>query len=385
MLLIRDAGELAVQRLRARPGRALMMALGPLLAVLMTVGAIGFVNNSRNSIRAEFDRLGRNVVLMGSGFDGTAATLMDVEAVERVDALATVDRVAAVGVVLGQVARTRADGQIIGERVFSARGVTDLLAVEGQGLDRADEANALTRAVVGTEVASRIPNFRAGRSLIVIGSHRFVVVGVLESTPPTRHFDTGVFIGTGSAHELFATDPGWAEMFVSVEPDAMDATVSLLGTVASPSGTPPVAVRTIGSLMSAQVAVDQTLQRTILILGALAVAIGAVGIANVMAISVVQRRSEIGVMQAIGHPRQAIAAQFVIEGGVAALTGAAVGALAATAMVESAARLGGHPAIHDHRLAAMSVLLAGATGVVAAALPARAAARIEPAVTLRAD
>ena len=77
--------------------------------------------------------------------------------------------------------------------------------------------------------------------------------------------------------------------------------------------------------------------------------------------------------------------KFVIEGGVAALTGAAVGALAATAMVESAARLGGHPAIHDHRLAAMSVLLAGATGVVAAALPARAAARIEPAVTLRAD
>jgi putative ABC transport system permease protein len=135
--------------------------------------------------------------------------------------------------------------------------------------------------------------------------------------------------------------------------------------------------------LQASAQADKTLQKTALFAGILALAVGGLGIANVMSISVIQRSSEIGIRRAVGHTRSQISAQFLLEALFVGVLGGALGALAGTGIVFATSA-----ALHWVVVLAYSQMpiwigLAVAVSVFAGLFPSIKAARLEPLATLR--
>lgn len=111
----------------------------------------------------------------------------------------------------------------------------------------------------------------------------------------------------------------------------------------------------------------------------------AFGIASVLAVSVVQRTREIGILRAMGSPRGQILRVFLLQGGVLGLFGSACGGAVGWGLVQvfniAGPRLFEIPV--DPTLVPLAMLVATITGVLAAAMPARRAARYDPAVAIR--
>ncbi|OWG37426.1 ABC transporter permease [Stutzerimonas stutzeri] len=111
----------------------------------------------------------------------------------------------------------------------------------------------------------------------------------------------------------------------------------------------------------------------------------AFGIASVLAVSVVQRTREIGILRAMGSPRGQILRVFLLQGGLLGLLGSACGGLVGWGLVQVFNLLGPRLFIIpvDPTLVPLAMLVATVTGVLAAAMPARRAARYDPAVAIR--
>lgn len=111
----------------------------------------------------------------------------------------------------------------------------------------------------------------------------------------------------------------------------------------------------------------------------------AFGIASVLAVSVVQRTREIGILRAMGSPRGQILRVFLLQGGLLGLLGSACGGLVGWGLVQVFNLFGPRLFIIpvDATLVPLAMLVATVTGVLAAAMPARRAARYDPAVAIR--
>lgn len=111
----------------------------------------------------------------------------------------------------------------------------------------------------------------------------------------------------------------------------------------------------------------------------------AFGIASVLAVSVVQRTREIGILRAMGSPRGQILRVFLLQGGLLGLFGSACGGGVGWLLVQVFNTLGPglFPIPIEGSLIPLAMLIATLTGVLAAALPARRAARYDPAVAIR--
>jgi lipoprotein-releasing system permease protein len=116
----------------------------------------------------------------------------------------------------------------------------------------------------------------------------------------------------------------------------------------------------------------------------------ALGIASVLVVSVVQRQREIGILRAMGTPRQRILAVFLLQGGIVglggSLLGTALGAALAVGFTRVARNADGSPLfpiVLQPELFVSSAVLATLVGVLAAWLPARRAARLDPVEAIR--
>ncbi len=111
----------------------------------------------------------------------------------------------------------------------------------------------------------------------------------------------------------------------------------------------------------------------------------AFGIASVMAVSVVQRTREIGILRAMGSPRQQILRIFLLQGGLVGLTGSSIGGAIGLGLVVVFNEFG--PGLFyiplDFSLLPSAVAIATLTGILSAALPARRGATYDPAVAIR--
>ena len=398
-LSARDALRVTSVGLRARPLRAALSALGIAIGTAAIVAVLGLSSSSQAGLLAEIDRLGTNMLTLeaGQSITGQKAQLPR-EAPGRVTLLDHVERVAHTALIKDKgvyrsplIPATNTSGLQV--RATSL----DLLAVLNTGLARGAWLNQGTSrvpvAVLGRTAARRLGIDRAfPDQRIWLGGQWFNVAGVLRSSPLEPDIDNSALIGYPAAQrylgyinlvqgERKAGPPG--SIYVRASTDHVAEVQSLLAPTAKPQAPDEVDVSQPSDALTARAAAAGAFDSLFLGLGVVALIVGAVGVANIMIISVLERRSEIGLRRALGATKSQIRSQFLGESILLAAIGGIVGVLAgAVATVIYATSKGWHVVIP---LEAWTGGVASAVliGAIAGLTPAIRASRMPPTVALR--
>jgi putative ABC transport system permease protein len=248
-----------------------------------------------------------------------------------------------------------------------------------------DAATVPYRTVVlGAKTAERLGVTSLTHSPMVwLGNRWYAVVGILAVHPLAPEIDRSALISYETAARDFGTTRNASSIYVRAEPHRVDAVRSVLPATANPESPNEVHVDRPSDALAARAATDHALTALLLALGGIALLVGGVGIANVMVISVLERRTEIGVRRALGATRRHVRLQFLVEAVLLALVGGALG------IAFGAAITAGYGALRGWTL---RVPVAGLAGGIAAALvvgalaglyPAARAARLPPGEAVR--
>ena len=233
--------------------------------------------------------------------------------------------------------------------------------------------------------------FRSDRVLpgmrIWVGSEWFYVTGILDAVPDTYapEINSAVLVGFPAAERYLHFDGHPSEIYVRTTPDnrAVTTTVdTLLGAEANPENTSQVTVSQPSDALTAQADAKGALDTLFLGLGAVALLVGAIGVANIMVISVLERRSEIGLRRALGATRGQIRTQFLGEAILLSLAGGAAGVIIGAAGTAVYARGHGEAVVIPDQAWAGGLAAAVIIGALAGLLPAIRAARMAPTQAL---
>jgi putative ABC transport system permease protein len=236
--------------------------------------------------------------------------------------------------------------------------------------------------VLGSKAAERLGIDRPGVA-VWLGERWFTVVGILDPVELAPDLDSAALIGLPIAKELFEADGSASTIYVRADPDDIDDVRGVLGATANPEHPEEVDVSRPSDALEARAAAKTAFTSLFLGLGAVALLVGGVGIANVMVISVLERRSEIGLRRALGATRGHIRLQFLTESLILAGLGGAVGVVLGTIITVGYASNRGWDAVVPWYVPAGGVAAALAIGAVAGLYPAMRAARLAPTEALR--
>jgi putative ABC transport system permease protein len=381
-----DLAKAGLSGLRARPLRAGLSALGIAIGIAAMVSVLGISAVSRAGLLAQIHQLGTNLLTAAPGqtMFGENATL-PAESVAMTGRIAGVTSVSAVGTVPHATVR-RTDkidpAETGGIAVSAAR--LDLLSTLGGSVRSGAYLNSGTSqypsVVLGAVAADRLGIDRAGQRVYIAGRW-FTVVGVLNSLRLAPEIDRSALIGWDMAAKV-----GFDGHPTTVYERSTDATVSsvygLLAATVNPEHPDQVEVSRPSDALTAQLAAKSAFNTLFLGLGAVALLVGGVGVANIMVISVLERRQEIGLRRALGATRRQIRLQFLTESVSLSLLGGLAGVVLGLATSLGYAAYRGWPLALPGAAIAGGVLAAIVVGAAAGVYPARRAARLTPTQAL---
>ena len=305
-LLPRDVLSVSSMGLRTRRLRAALSAVGIAIGIASMVAVLALSESSKADLIAALDKLGTNLLTVtpGQSFLGEDAKLPK-PAPRMLRRLAAVEDVAATASVSS--ATVRRSGYIPKEDTNGIGVVAaDPALVRTLGGTLADGAflNSATIhepvVVLGADAAARLGIVSvASRLLVLIDGRWFAVAGILSPLTLAPELDSAALIGFPLAKKMFAVDGSASAVYVRASPDAMNAVRPLLGPQANPEHPEEVQVSRPSDALAARVAAKSAFTALFLGLGAVALLVGGVGIANVMVIAVLERRSEIGLRRAL--------------------------------------------------------------------------------------
>jgi putative ABC transport system permease protein len=388
-LRLSDLTRLSTVGLRTRKLRAGLSALGIAIGVAAIVAVLGLSASSQAGLLDEINQLGTNLLTVSDGqsFTGGTAELPST-------APGMIDRV-------NGVQRAQSTGALSGANAFRSpyipsvdtSGLTvqaaslDLLPVLATTVAQGRYLNAGTAdepvAVLGAAAAQLlgIDRIYAGER-IWVGGQWFYVAGILRPAVLASAIDSSVLVGYPAARKYLGFDGHPSTIYLRAEDDRVNAVDNLLAATANPENPGGVDVSQPSSALVAQADAKSALNGLFLGLGAVALLVGAVGVANIMIIAVLERRSEIGLRRALGATKGHIRIQFLSEAVLLGLLGGVVGvALGAAATVAYA---------HTKHWATVIPTQAWAGGIgasliigaVAGVIPALRAARLSPTEAL---
>jgi macrolide transport system ATP-binding/permease protein len=383
--------------LLARPSRVALTVLGTVIGVGALVATLGLSKTAGNQIVGRFDALSATDVVVspsarGGGAGGTVLP-WDAEArLRRLNGVAEAGTISDVDV-RGALVRSvplndpLAAGAIqLPIKAASAgafRAVHAELAT-GRFFDAGHSRRGDRVLVLGPGAARRVGITRVDQQpAVFIGDRLYTVVGLLSGVRRQSSLLAAAIIPEGTARREFGlqapalaqveTRIGAVELIARQAPIALSPGDPDLLKVAAP----PDPRRLRGSIKN-------DLNALFLLLGGVSLLVGAIGIANVTLVSVLERVGEIGLRRALGAGRRHIAAQFLLESTAMGLAGGVVGASLGTLVIVAVSAAKTWTPVLDPWVPLGAPLLGAVIGLLSGTYPSLRAASLEPVEALRA-
>jgi putative ABC transport system permease protein len=384
-----DLARLATVGLRTRKLRAGLSALGITIGVAAIVAVLGLSRSSQNGLLTEIAQLGTNLLTVqnGQAIGGGTAEL-PTAAPAMIARLPGVTNVQDTGTVSNVNAYRSPLINPVNTNALSVEAASPgLPAAAGSSIAQGSYLNAATArqpvAVLGAGAAAYlgIDGIWPGER-IWVGTTWFYVTGILKPDTLAPEIDSSVLVGYPAAEAYLGFDGHPSTIYVKAATGQVTAVDNLLADQANPENPEEVQVSQPSAALTAQADAAGAFNGLFLGLGAVALLVGAVGVANIMVISVLERRSEIGLRRALGATRGQIRVQFLAEAVLLALLGGAAGVGAGALATAIYAHAKGWATVIPVQAwaggLAAAVLIGGAAGL----LPALKAARLSPTQAL---
>jgi putative ABC transport system permease protein len=384
-----DLARVSTAGMRTRKLRAALSALGVAIGVAAMVAVLGLSASSQAGLLAEIDRLGTNLLTVsnGSTIFGKGSEL-PVAAPAMISRIGPVNEVAQIGSTGAAVYRNPfiPAAQSGGLSVVAAS--TDLLPTVGTSVVQGAYLNAATAtepvAVLGAAAAQQLGIDRVTPGeRIWLGGQWFYVGGILSPAVLAPEIDTAVLVGFSAAQSYLGFDGHPSKIYVRAATDQVGAVQSVLADTANPENPSEVNVSQPSAALVARAQASSALTGLFLGLGAVALLVGGVGVANIMVISVLERRSEIGLRRSLGSTRGHIRVQFFTEALLLSLLGGAVGVAIGALATAVYASLRQWSVVVPPLAWAGGLGAALTIGAIAGLVPALRAARMSPTEALR--
>jgi len=374
---------------KARKMRTALSALGVSIGIAALVGVLGLSDSSRADLLAQIDELGTNLLTVeaGAGFGAGDAALPS-NAVGSIDRIPTVEVASAVYELDVNVFKSdyidpdRTNALTVAATDAHLLETVAGSVAEGRFLD--ESSSAYPNAVLGSVAAERLGiDDLDDRVFVQIGDEQVEVIGILDEFPLAADLDRSVLIGYEGALDYYDAPDTASIIYTRVEPGTLDDTRAMLPGTADPESPEEVTVSRPSDILEAQAAAESAFTELFLGLGAVALLVGGVGIANVMVIAVIERRGEIGLRRALGATTAHIRRQFVTEAIMLSALGGVAGVAIGSAVTAGYATAQGWRIIVPPEAIVGGIGAALIIGVIAGLYPAMRAAQLSPTEALR--
>jgi putative ABC transport system permease protein len=380
----------ALLGLRSRRLRAALSALGIAIGIGAMVAVVGVSASAQANLLAEIDSLGTNLLTVtpGQNFLGNNEVLPDtsvpsIDHMQHVDSAVAIYQVSTANVYRSPLVPSAQTGGL----GVDAAG-DNLPQVVGTSVASGHFLGAVSsrypEAVLGAQAATVLQITHAhGDVMVFLGGAWFTVVGILKPAVLDSTLDSTVFISLPVAERLFGVQPNPSEIYVRANVNDVNQVGNLLPATADPQNSGGIQVSRPSDALEARAAAKGQFTTLLLGLGAVALLVGTIGIANIMVISVLERRGEIGLRRALGATRRHIASQFLTESALLA----AIGGIAGLALGAGATEIYCLSKSEPFVVPLYALVAAPAAGFLIGALaglyPAAKAARLSPTEALR--
>jgi ABC-type antimicrobial peptide transport system permease subunit len=395
-----DLVDEALASALSRPGRAALTSFGAAVGIGALVATVGIAHTAATQILARFDELEATTVV-ATAFDESAPAEarpdpsevrhLPFEADGRLTRLAGVRAAGSVsrlevGPVTGVVVDPLAAPQLaVAAASPGLLGAVRGELLEGRWIDPFHDRAAAPVAVLGRAAATRLGITRVdAQPTVLIGATPFVVIGLLDRVEREHGLLDAVIIPEGTAARWLGLR-GPTRIVVETQVGAAVSIADQVPLALVPSDPAAVAIRAPVDLSELRSGAARDVNTLFVLLSAVILAVGALGIADVTLVAVFERVGEIGLRRALGGTRGEVAAQVLLETTLLGLLGGSVGMAGGVLVVLGAAAAQAWTPVLDLRLCGVAPLLGATVGLLAGLYPARRAAAIEPARAVRRD
>jgi putative ABC transport system permease protein len=385
-----DVARIGLTGLRTGRLRAALAVIGIAVGIAALVAVVGVSDSSKADLVAKLERLGTDLLTVqpGTAFASTSQNELPRRAPGMIALIPPVRHVTETVNTTATVRRTdkippyQTGGITVLGAAVDLPSALDVRIAQGTWLN--DAAASYPAVVLGAGAAQTLGIDRLNPPLAVWIGHRwFTVIGIVQPVAVAPELDQAALIGIPAAHRFLAADAHPTTIYVRTDPNQTLAVRDVLARTANPENPQNVAVSRPSDALAAQVAATGAYNTLLLGLGAIALVVGAVGIANAMVMAIIQRRREIGLRRALGATRRHIAIQFTAEALTLSALGGAAGILAGILITAAYARARHWSTTIPPTLLPGALAAALTFGLIAGLYPAIRAARLSPTDALR--